>query len=63
MTVDPRLQELEKENAALRSRLAELEPTSDQREGDVVRRLLGARVLLENIPDVVSITDRDHRIL
>jgi PAS domain S-box-containing protein len=62
MTVDSRLQELEKENAALRSRLAELEPASEP-EQDVVRRLLGARVMLENIPDVVSITDRDHRIL
>jgi PAS domain S-box-containing protein len=63
MTVDPRLQELEKENAALRSRLAELEPASDQPEREVVRRLLGERVVLENIPDVVCITDRDHRIL
>jgi two-component system cell cycle sensor histidine kinase/response regulator CckA len=63
MTVDPRIEELEKENAALRRRLLELEPRPERREEDVVRRLLGERVVLENIPDVVCITNREHRIL
>ena len=63
MTVDPRIEELEKENAALRRRLADLEPPSDRPEADAVRRLLGERVVLENIPDIVCIMDREHRIL
>jgi PAS domain S-box-containing protein len=63
MTIDPRIGELEKENAALRRRLAELEPQAGRPEQEVVRRLLGERVVLENIPDVVCIVDRGHRIL
>ena len=63
MTVDPRIGELEKEIADLRLRLAELEPQREGSAGEVVRRLVGERVVLENIPDVVCIMDQHHRIL
>jgi two-component system cell cycle sensor histidine kinase/response regulator CckA len=63
MTHDPRIEELENEIAALRRRVAELEPRLERPEQEVVRRLLGERVVLENIPDIVCITDREHRIL
>jgi two-component system, cell cycle sensor histidine kinase and response regulator CckA len=63
MTADPRIELLEKELAALRQRLAELESAAAPPEQDAVRRLLGERVVLESIPDIVCITDRDHRIL
>jgi two-component system cell cycle sensor histidine kinase/response regulator CckA len=63
MTVDLRIEELEKENAALRRRLLDLEPKADRPEGDAIRRLLGERVVLEDIPDIVCIMDREHRIL
>jgi two-component system, cell cycle sensor histidine kinase and response regulator CckA len=63
MTVDIRIEELEKENAALRRRLLDLEPKADRPEGDPIRRLLGERVVLEDIPDIVCIMDREHRIL
>ena len=63
MTVDPRIEELEKENAALRRRLANLEPRVDGPEAEAIRRLLGERVVLENIPDIVCIMDQEHRIL
>lgn len=61
MTTDPRIGDLEAENASLRRRLADLE--GDRPEHDIVRRLLGERLVLENIPDVVCITDREYRIL
>jgi PAS domain S-box-containing protein len=63
MTIDPRIGDLEAENASLRRRLATLEGPSERPESDIVRRLLGESVVLENIPDVVCIMDRDHRIL
>jgi len=63
MTVDPRIVELEKEIAALRRRVAELEAQPAGKEQEAVRRLLGERVVLENIPDIVCIMDREHRIL
>ncbi|HMI83443.1 MAG TPA: PAS domain-containing protein, partial [Polyangiaceae bacterium] len=63
MTVDPRIGELENEIAALRRRVAELEPSPERPEQEVLRRLLGERVVLENIPDIVCILDRDQRIL
>ncbi|MET0595325.1 MAG: ATP-binding protein, partial [Polyangiaceae bacterium] len=64
MTEDRRTHELETENAELRRRLAEVgaEPPHSVIE-DVVRRLLGGRVLLENIPDIVCISDRGHRVV
>jgi PAS domain S-box-containing protein len=63
MTVDPRIGALEEEIASLRRKLAELEQRPERPEQDVLRRLLGERVVLENIPDVVCIMDREHRIL
>jgi PAS domain S-box-containing protein len=63
MTADQRIRELEQEIFALRNRLAELEPRPTRAKEEVVRRLLGERVVLENIPDVVCITDRAHRIV
>ena len=63
MTVDSRTQELEKEIAELQRRLADLEGGTKSPTAEAVRRLLGERVVLENIPDIVCITDRAHRIL
>jgi PAS domain S-box-containing protein len=63
MTVDPRIAELEEENAQLRRRLAELDPVMRGPEDEVIRRLLAERIVLDNIPDVVCITDRDYRML
>jgi PAS domain S-box-containing protein len=62
MTVDPRIGELEKEIGVLRRRITELE-RPERPPQDVVRQLLGERIVLENIPDIVCIMDREHRIL
>ena len=63
MTVDPRIGELEREIADLRRRLADFEPRAERPDEEVIRRLVGERVVLENIPDIVCIMDRDHHIL
>ena len=63
MTVNRRIEELEKDNAELQRRLAEIEPPSERPEQEAVRRLLRERVVLENIPDIVCVMDLDHRIL
>src|SRR6185503_5225879 len=63
MTVDPRIGELEREIADLRRRLADFEPRAERPDQEVIRRLVGERVVLENIPDIVCIMDRGHHIL
>ncbi len=54
-----RIEELERELAMLRAELARR--ASDQ--GDALKRLLADRVVLENLPDVVCVLDREHRLL
>jgi two-component system cell cycle sensor histidine kinase/response regulator CckA len=55
MSEQERIEGLERELAALRERVAE--------RGDALNRLLADRVVLENLPDVVSVMDREHRLL
>jgi PAS domain S-box-containing protein len=58
-----RIDELEKELAALRDRLALLEPNTLGGREASLNRLLGDRLVLENLPDVVTVMDREHRLL
>lgn len=63
MTTDRRAAELEREIAVLQAELASLRSTDSNAELDAIRRLLGDRVVLESIPDVIAVMTREYRIL
>ncbi len=59
-----RVAELEREVTALRAELAYATAKSHgPSDSDGLIRLLGNRALLESLPDVVAVLDREHRIL
>ncbi|HKU45061.1 MAG TPA: PAS domain-containing protein [Polyangiales bacterium] len=60
---DDRIEALERENAGLRERLARCERAADGGRSSPVDRLLGDRVLLESLPEVVAVLDRDMTLL
>jgi PAS domain S-box-containing protein len=62
LTTPSRIEELEREVAALRDRLASVVPSAEAGEAATINRLLGDRRVLENLPDIITISDRDHRI-
>ena len=58
-----RIEELEREVEALRGRLAQLEPGLAGSREATLNRLLGDRLVLANLPDIVTVMDREHRLL
>ncbi|HEX7481022.1 MAG TPA: ATP-binding protein [Polyangiales bacterium] len=66
MTPEERLAALQRENAALRAQLAALQgqdqPAYDSQQG-AVDRLLADRRMLASLPDVVTVLDRNMRML
>jgi PAS domain S-box-containing protein len=58
-----RIEELEKEVAKLRSQLATVPTPAPRSVEAVLERLLGDRLVLANLPDIVTILDRQHTIV
>jgi two-component system cell cycle sensor histidine kinase/response regulator CckA len=63
MVADERSAALERENAALRAELEQLRGSLYPGESPALTRLLGDRALLAQLPDIIMVLDRDHRIL
>jgi PAS domain S-box-containing protein len=62
MPEDARIRELEQRVADLQRELDQLRANAAD-GGDAVQRLLRDRRVLDNLPDVVAVTDRQHRLL
>ena len=58
-----RIEGLEREVAELRNQLAAVDTPAPRSAEAMVERLLGDQVVLTNLPDVVTILDRQHTIL
>jgi two-component system, cell cycle sensor histidine kinase and response regulator CckA len=58
-----RVDDLEREVAMLRSQLATRESSVPRSAETALDRLLGDRLVLDNLPDVVAVMDRQHTIL
>lgn len=63
MSEQQRIEDLESELSELREKFARLSRTTLDPTDAVLNRLLADRAVLENLPDFVSVTDREHRIL
>jgi PAS domain S-box-containing protein len=64
MRPESRIAELEGAVACLRRELIELRMgTHASDQDDLINRLLRDRTVLENLPDIVTVLDRDYRIL